>query len=250
MSTGFFVTKSPEHTSASFVDTQPTVPQNDESSNVLQEETTEKSTGSELLPDALGGTEGEVFKDSNLEDQGETKVPPSLSISEDTNSEHVCGTDIRSEPPILEANIPVGDSSVVETIPALSDNLETHTVVEESPVLSHNSHSDVVEKPSLTLTKTEDHSREMSESPTVEGPNDFREDIVSPLSPSEDSLNNINYERPEDSEDDPDGLVSILRLRKESIRGEEMIQLQDLADSSDQCVVTLISRRSIYRAGQ
>ena len=246
MSTGFFVIKSPEHT-ASFVNTQP---QNDEPSDVFQEDdkTTEQSTTSELIPDALGGTERDILKDDNLEHQGETKVPPSSFISEDTNLEHMCTTETRSDPPLLEPSIPAVDNSAVETAP---DNPNTHSVVEESSVLSHNSHSDVVEKPSVALTNTEDHViEELTESPTVKDANDCREEITSPFSPDEDSLTNINYERPEDSEDDPDGFTSILRLRKESIKGEEMIQLQDMADSGDHCVVTLISRRSRYRAGQ
>lgn len=231
MSTGFFVTKSPEHAATSVVDTQPTIPQDDELSDILQED--DKTTEKPADNDILGGTEREVLKHDNLEDHDETKVPPSLSIS-----------DIRSEPPLLEESMPVRDNSVVEATPNLSDNPETHTVVEESPVLSD---SNVVVKPSVGLTNTQDHGIE--ETPTVEDADDFREDIASPLSPSEDSLTNINYERPED-EEEPDGIVSMLRLRKESIRGEEMIQLQDMADSSDQCFVTLISRRSRHRAGQ
>ena len=240
-STGFF-TKSPEHTATSVVDTRPTIPQDDELSDILQDDKT-TPTGSDIH----GVTEREVLKDDNLEDHSETKLPLSLSISENTNSEHERTNDIRSEPPLLEESIPVGDDSMIETTPYLSDDPETHTVVEESPVLSHNSDSNVVEKPSVELTNTEDHGSE--ETPTVEDADDYREDIVSPLSPSEDSLANVNYEKPED-EEEPDGIASMFRLQKESIKGEEMIQLQDMADSTDNCVVTLISRRSRYRAGQ
>ena len=252
MTTGFFVTKSPEH-SASVADTQPpSVPQNDEAFEE-DDKTTEKCvTTSELTPDALKSTESNIPKDDDLENHDETKVPPSIPKSEDTNSEHVCATEIISDPLLLEAGVPVGDSNVVETAPASSDNPETHTAVEEPPVLSHSSHPDVVETQSVTPTNAEDHSEETSQSPTAKDDDSvdhYREDITSPFSPSEDSLNNVNYERPEDSEDDPDGIASILRLRKHSDKGEEMIQLQDMADSIDHCVVTLISRRSRHRAG-
>ena len=242
MSTGFFVIKSPEHTATSVVDTQPTLPQDDdELTDIPQEDdkTTENLTGSDIL----GGTERQVHKDDNLEDHSEMKVPPSLSMSEDTNLEHECTADIRSEPPLLEESIPVGDNSMVEAMPNLSDNPETHAVEEESPIL-HN--PDSVEKPSVELTHTEDH--DIEEAPTVEDADDRREGIPSLLSPSEDSLTNINYEIPED-EEEPDGIASKFRFRKESIKGEE-IPLQDMADSSDHCVVTLISRRSRFRAGQ
>lgn len=260
MTTGFFVRSSPEH-NASLPDSQPTKPEIDESSgDVFQEDnkTTEKSTAGELMPDALGSTEGDRPKDENLEDNSGKQTPPALSKSEDNDSEHVHATETTSDPPIMEASIPAGNSSVVETTPVLSDNTGDNSVTEESQVSSNSSHPDVVEMPSVSIGNSEDHTvKEItSELPTLKNTNpvdNFTGDNPAPFSPpfysTEDSLTSITYEKPEDAEDDPDGIASMLHLRKESIKGEEMIQMQDMADSNDQCVVTLISRRSRYRAG-
>ena len=248
-STSFYVPKtSPGHTTT-IVDTQPAVHQDDESSDILKEDdkATEKSTVSGGMPDVFGSTEEGMPKDSDLEKHHEMKSSTSVSESKDTNLED---TEMTPDPHLLESSVLIEDSSTLA--PASPDNQNTHTLMQESPTLS-SSHSDVVEDILLALTNTEERiAEEVSEFPTEKDSNpgnDCREDITSPFSPDEGSLN-ISYEIPEDSEDDPDGIASMLHLRKESIKGEEMIQLQDMADSANHCVVTVISRRSRHRAGQ
>jgi len=244
MSTSFYAPKdSPEHT-ATVVNTQPTVRQDDQSLDILKEDDriTKKSTISEGISDVLGSTEEEMSENGDLEEHSEMKLPPaSVFESKDINLED---TEMTSDPPSLEASVPIEDKITVVSAPVSPGSQGTHTIKEGSP----SSRSDVFED---TLVTSEEHiSEELSECPTEkDASNDCREDITSPFSPDDGSLN-VNYERPEDSEDDPDGIASILHLRKESIKGEEMIQLQDLADSANHCAVTVISRRSRHRAGQ
>ena len=70
--------------------------------------------------------------------------------------------------------------------------------------------------------------------------------------PSRSSISSDNfdpYEKPD--EDMPDGsIINLLHGKKESRKEPEMIPMQDLADLPDnQCAITIISRRSRYRAG-
>ena len=248
MSTGFFIRSSPDHTTPPAE--EPHLENVESSGDIIHEDnrTTEESTTSELMPDALGITEGVISKDGNLEDHSEIKIP---SISEDGSSQHVCTTETMSDPPVLEAGIPEGDDGVVETMPV---SLDSTVVLKESQVLSDNSNQDVAEIP---LESPENHtSKESFTAVKDTGPVDKSlEDerlpfspTSPPFNPSGDSLTGISYEKPEDNEDDPDGIASILGLKK-LVKGEEVIQMQDLADSDDHCIVTIISRRSRYRAG-
>lgn len=262
MSTGFFVTTPPidSHPTELFDDTLQGDNKTIEKS-ILEEDNkaTEKSTTGEQAPDVLDRTEGNMPEDGDLEDHSGIKIPPCLSKSEDVNSEQVCTGEVTMEstnPSILEAGIPVEDSNVTETKLVLSDNPGNQSVTEEPQTSSDNPRADMTEN--VSLANSEDHviKETMLESSTMKETSDSKEDTPSPFSPGSpsfnpngDSLINTTYEKPEDIEDDPDGLASILHLRKQSIKGEEMIQLQDLADSLDQCNVTIISRRSRHRAG-
>lgn len=253
MTTGFFVRSPPDHTVPLAEEPHLTVFENVESSgDVFQKDdkTAEESTTSELIPDALEKiTEGVISKDGNLEDHSETKAP---SMPEDSNSQHVCTKETMSDPPVLEAGIPEGDGGIVETMPVSSDST---VVLKEPEVLLDNSNPDVAAE--IPQESPEDHNSKKrltavkDTDPVDESVEDERS-LFSPTSPpfnpSGDSLSSISYEKPEDNEDDPDGIASLLGLKK-SVKGEEVIQMQDLADSDDHCVVTIISRRSRYRAG-
>ena len=79
--------------------------------------------------------------------------------------------------------------------------------------------------------------------------NDYIDSIQQPSRSSISSDNFDPYEKPD--EDMPDGsIINLLHGKKESCREPEMIPMQDLADLPDnQCAITVISRRSRYRAG-
>ena len=251
MNTGFFVRRlSADQTMPPAEESNLAMFENVESTgDILQEDnkTAKESTVSELMPDALGIKEGDVSKEGNLDDHSSKIKAPSKS--EDSNLQH---TETTSHPPVLEAGTPAVDDSVVETMPVSSDNTG---VTKESQVLSDNPHLDVIEMPSVSSSNPEDHAvkEPLTAVKGIDPVDESVEDEQLPFSPgsppfSGDSLTSITYEKPEDNEDDPDGITSILGLKKSGKR-EEMIQMQDLADSDDHCVVTLISRRSRYRAG-
>ena len=251
LSTGFFVTTPTTEHNVSVVNPQPTKPDNVEPSGE-DNMTLEKSTADELM------SEGDMPKGGDLEeDQSEVKsLPNVVSKAEDSNSENVCTIEVTSDSSTLETNTPGDHNSAAETIPVLSDNPGDHSVTEESTVNSQ----DTVEVPPAPLDNSKDQEA-TSLSPTLKETNPVDDSTVetpisfSPISPTfilsgEDSLPSspTTYEKPED---DPDGIASMLHLRKESIKGEEMIPMQNLAnsDSDDKCVITIISRRSRHRAG-
>lgn len=258
MDTGFYVSKSSSVHAASLeahnLDSHFTVPEDDNlSSDILQEDkkTTEQSTSGEVMPNICRSTEEVVLegdmptKDDDLEGQSVLKIPPNLSKSKESNSEHVCTVKITSDP--LKVTIPE-DNSVVEIPPVLPADPEDH---KESPIVLDNSQNVIEEVPSVD--NSEDHGVKEAPSDPVEDSNPVNDATVettlpfpSSLSPSE---NSTIYEKPEDAEDLPDGIASMFCRRKESNKEEEMIQLQDLADSDDHCVITIISRRSRHRAG-
>jgi len=257
---GFYITTSPVHAKsfdAYNLDSHPTIPEDDNLfSDTLQEDDkmTKQSTADEVVPDISRESEEvkpevEVpSKHNDLENQNVLEMPPSLSKSEESNSEHVCTAEITLDP--LGVNIPE-DNNVKETLPVLPADLDH----KESPILLDNSQN-VIEVP--PVDNSEDCSVKETPSDPVEDidpANDATVETTLPFSPvsssanlSEDSLTNAIYEKP-DAADIPDGIVSMLCRRRESSKEEEMIQLDDLADSGDHCVITIISRRSRHRAG-
>ena len=203
----------------------------------------------------IASAEGDKPENEVLEGNSEIQTQPVLHVTEDSSdSEHVCTTQTTPDSPTLEVDIPTGDNEVVETTVVLSANTGDNNVIEKSQVLSDNSHTGVLEMSSVLLGNSEDKETP-SELPTVKDTHPLDDSTEenppqhSPVSPPLDPLTSVTYEKPEDGEDNPDGIVSLLRFRKQSIKGEEMIQMEDLADSVDQCFVTLISRRSRHRAG-
>ena len=274
---GFYVKSPPTNTTsqeASSFSPSPATPDeihDSSSGKPLQEDNkkTENSTVDEVTPDISGDNmqavitlEGTIPNDSDIDEDSEKKMPINLCKSEDSGgSELACPPTeiITSDPSILGTNIPE-DIAVVEIPPVSSESLEysatrkvstenpgdQSVTEEELPAVSEN-----LEIPLVVSDNSEDQT--ISVSPALED-TDSESDPVVKVSPrlrssDDDSLTNINYEKPEDDEEDiPDGFASILRSRKESNKGE-MIPLQDLADSGDHCVITIISRRSRHRAG-
>ena len=251
MTTEFFIKSPPPTHSSTNANFQPTVHENDD--NVLQKkiDATEESSASEQqMPIA---SEGDNPENEILEGNSEIQTQPVLCVTEDSSdSKHVCTTQTTSDLPTLEVDIPTGDNEVVETTVVLSANTGDNSVIDESQVLSDNSHTGVLEMSSM-LGNSEDKETP-SELPAVKDTHlldDFAEENPpqrSPVSPPLDALASVTYETPEDGEDNPDGFASLFHFQKESVKGKE-IQMQDLADSDDQCFVTVISRRSRHRAG-